>query len=117
MQAGEGRGSWASNGFNRSSVALGVGGRFPELERGRTATHSRIADFEAGLVEALTVIAEALPGLTIATHRQASAGRRADPGEAIAQIAARAAPGLGLRVDYERAIGSGSSCPAVWSQR
>lgn len=107
--------SWASNGFNRSSVALGVGGRFPELERGRTATHSRIADFEGGLVEALTAIAAALPGLTIVTHRQSSAARRADPGEALARVAARVAPALGLRVDYERVVGSGSPCPASWA--
>ena len=107
--------SWASNGFNRTSIAIGVGGRFPELEQLRLSTHSQVAAFEAGLVEALAAVAELLPGRTIVTHCQSSRARRADPGEALARIAAREAPRLGLRVDYSRTLGTGAACPASWS--
>lgn len=107
--------SWASNRFNRASIAIGVGGRFPGVEAERLPTHSRTEDFEKQLVEALAAVARRLPGLTVVTHRQASRARRADPGEAIAAIAAREAPALGLVVDFERVVGSGAPCPASWS--
>ena len=107
--------SWASNGFNKTSIAIGVGGRFPEFERGRSPVHSRVEDFEHQLVEALAAVAQQLPGLTLVTHRQASRARRADPGEALAVIAAREAPALGMRVDFNRTLGSGAACPAAWS--
>lgn len=107
--------SWASNGFNRTSVAIGVGGRFPEFESKRLSVHSALAGIESGLVSALGAVAAALPGLTIVTHRQSSSGRRADPGEGIARIAAKAAPGFGLRVDYQRTTGTGRSA-AVWAE-
>lgn len=107
--------AWSSNRFNRSSISIGIGGRFPELEARRTASHSRLEVFEAGLVEALQVVAARLPGLVVVTHRQASQSRRADPGEALARVAARAAAGLALEVDYARTIGTGSPAPACWS--
>lgn len=107
--------AWSSNRFNRSSISVGVGGRFPELELRRTASHSPVEQFEAGLVEAIGVIAARLPGLVVVTHRQSSASRRADPGEALARVAARAAAGLALEVDYARTIGTGSPAPACWS--
>ncbi len=107
--------SWASNGFNRASIAIGVGGRFPELEGRRLPTHSKVDAFEAGLIEALAAVAELLPGRTVVTHRQSSRARRADPGEALARIAAREAPRLGLKVDYSRSLGSGGACPSTWS--
>lgn len=107
--------SWASNGFNRTSLAIGVAGRFPALERDRHLGHSRVEDFEEGLVEALAAVALNLPGLTIVTHRQASRARLADPGEALAQLAVRVADQLGLAVDFDRTIGTGAACPAAWS--
>lgn len=107
--------SWTSNGFNRASISIGVGGRFPELERRRTAAHSRLEAFEAGLVEALRAVAERLPGLVLVTHRQSSRSRRADPGEALARVAVRAAAGLGLAVDFGRTVGTGAPAPACWA--
>lgn len=107
--------TWAANGFNRTSISIGVGGRFPELEARRAGVHSQLEVFEAGLLEALRVVAEALPGRTLVTHRQASKNRRADPGEALARVAAQAAAGLGLAVDYSRTIGTGAPAPASWS--
>jgi len=107
--------SWASNGFNRTSLALGVGGRFPEFERDRLPTHSRLVDFEAGLQGALAMVAEELPNLMLVTHRQAARDRRADPGEALAQVAVRAAGELGLRLDLQVTTGTGRPCPLLWS--
>ncbi len=107
--------SWASNGYNRTSLAIGVGGRFPGLERDRLPVHSQIEDFADGLRVALAAVAEQLPGLAIVTHRQASRGRGADPGEALARVAARAACALGLRVDFDHTIGEGRPCPRLWS--
>lgn len=106
--------SWASNRFNRASVAIGVGGRFPALERDRSEFHSRADDFAEGLTEALAAIALESPGLTIVTHRQASRHRLADPGEALARIAVRVARDLGLSVDLARVVGTGAPCPASW---
>lgn len=106
--------AWASNGFNRSSVAIGVAGRFPGLERHRTETHSRAEEFGAGLAEALAAVAAVLPGAAVVTHRQSSSTRLADPGEAMARVAARTVGAIGLRLDFATTRGTGKACPAVW---
>lgn len=106
--------AWASNGFNRTSVAIGVAGRFPGLERHRTETHSSVDDFAAGLAEALAAVAAVLPGAVVVTHRQASKARLADPGEALARVAARTVGAMGLRLDFDTTRGAGVACPASW---
>ena len=106
--------AWSSNGWNRSSISIGVGGKFPKFEKNRTSAHSSIADFETGIVLALEVVAERFPGIQIVTHRQSSKMRVADPGEAIATIAVREAPRLGLTIDFDTVLGTGHPCPAKW---
>lgn len=106
--------AWASNGWNRSSISIGVGAKLPKFERNRTTAHSPVAEFEAGLVRALQLVAEKFPGIAVVTHRQSSAGKAADPGEALARIAVREAPRLGLTIDFDTVMGTGLPCPREW---
>lgn len=106
--------AWSSNGWNRTSVSLSVGGLFPRYEAKRTSAHSDLHDFEAGLVRALEMMAARFPGITLVTHCQSSKHRLADPGEALARVAVREAQRLGLPVDFDMVLGTGHPTPLEW---
>lgn len=113
------------NGFNAFELGLEIDGLYPGLVGGRTwskgepteLTDSRIMAARAALKDLVTRGREmGMPIRSLHAHRQSSASRRSDPGEAIwkAVVLEYAVPVLKLRLHQGRTLRDGRPVPKEW---